>query len=199
MQTADTLTQTADTLTQTGTYVIDPVHSRVGFAARHAMVTMVRGSFDKFDGSGYFDIERPENSSVAVTIEAASIGTRHRERDAHLRSADFLDVAAHPAITFAATDVDQIGVRTYRVRGDLTIKGITKPVVVEAERTGWVIAPSGTHRVGFEGRTVINRKDWGIGWNKRLDAGGLLVSDDITIEFDISAVKSAATMSRGQN
>ena len=180
------------TLTQTGIYVIDPVHSRVGFAARHAMVATVRGSFNTFEGDGYFDIERPESSWADLTVDAASVDTRHDERDAHLRSADFLDAAVHPRITFSAVSIDQIGVRTSRVAGDLTIKGVTKTAVLEAERTGWLVEADGSQRIGFEGRGVINRKDWGLDWNKVLDVGGVLVGDHVTIEFEISAVKAAS-------
>jgi polyisoprenoid-binding protein YceI len=187
MQTAERM------LTQTGSYVIDPIHSFIGFATHHAAVAPVRGCFGSFEGIGYFDIERPESSMVDITIEASSIDTRHRERDAHLRSSDFLDVTSHPVITFSATSVDQIGVRSYRVTGDLVIKGITNPVVIEADRTGWVVEPDGSQRVGFEGRAVISRKDWGIGWNQLLDADDALTSDHITVEFDISATKSACT------
>lgn len=177
-------------ITQTGTYVIDPVHSRIGFAARHAMVAMVRGSFTSFEGGGYFDIERPESSAASVTIDSASVDTRHPDRDAHLRGDDFLDAASHPTITFSTVSVDQIGTTTYRVAGDLTLKGITAPVVFEAERTGWLLERDRNQRIGFEGRGVINRKDWGIGWNKLLDTGGVLVSDHVTVEFEISAVKT---------
>lgn len=180
------------TLTQTGTYVIDPAHSRIGFAVRHAMVSTVRGSFNVFGGGGYFDIERPESSMVTVTIDAASIDTRHPARDAHLRSEDFLDVAAHPTITFSAGSVEQIGRRNYRVVGDLTIRGVTQPVALEVERTGWLVEPDGGQRIGFEGRGVINRKEWGVGWNKVLDAGGVLIADHVTVELEISAVKTGA-------
>jgi polyisoprenoid-binding protein YceI len=178
------------TLTQTGTYVIDPALSRIGFAARHAMVTTVRGSFNRFEGGGYFDIERPENSAAVVSIDAASVDTRHPGRDAHLRSEDLLDVASHPSITFSALSVDQVGTRTYRVSGDLTVKGVTRPVVLEVERTGWLVESDGTQRIGFEGRGVINRQDWDVGWNRALDGGGVLVSDHVTLEFEISAVKA---------
>jgi polyisoprenoid-binding protein YceI len=180
------------TLTQTGTYDIDPVHSRIGFAVRHAMVATVRGSFNDFEGGGYFDIERPESSAATVTIDAGTVDTRHPDRDAHLRSEDFLDVASHPAITFSAVSIDQVGPSTYRVSGDLTIKGVTKPVVLEVERTGWLVESDGSQRIGFEGSGVLNRKDWGIGWNKLLDAGGVLISEHVTVEFEISAVKAPA-------
>lgn len=180
------------TLTQTGTYEIDPVHSRIGFAVRHAMVATVRGSFNGLEGGGYFDIERPESSTATITIDAATVDTRHPDRDVHLRSEDFLDVASYPEITFSAAWIDQVGPRSYRVSGELTIKGITRPVVVEVERTGWFVESDGSQRIGFEGSGVLNRKDWGIGWNKLLDAGGVLISEHVTVEFEISAVKASA-------
>jgi polyisoprenoid-binding protein YceI len=187
MQTAETM------LTQTGTYVIDPAHSRVGFAARYAMVSTVRGSFNSFRGGGFFDIERPESSAATLTIDASSIDTRHPDRDAHLRSEAFLDVITHPAITFAADSVEQIGVRTYRVEGDLTMKGITNRVALEVERSGWRVDPDGTQRIGFEGRAVVDRRNWDLTWNRVLDTGGVLVADEVTIEFEVTAVKTTIT------
>jgi polyisoprenoid-binding protein YceI len=133
--------------THTGTYVIDPVHSRVGFAARHAMLSTVRGVFDRINGGGHFDIERPENSFVDTTIDATSVDTRHHEGDVHRRSVDFLDVATHPEITFSGTSVEQVGVRTHRVIGDPTVKGITNPVVMVAEPTGWATQDDDTQRI----------------------------------------------------
>jgi polyisoprenoid-binding protein YceI len=185
MQTAEHM------LTQTGTYVIDPAHSRVGFAARYAMVSTVRGSFNSFQGGGYFDIERPESSAGTLTIDASSIDTRHAKRDSHLRSEDLFDVATHPTITFVADSVEQIGVRSYRVEGDLTIKGITNRAMLEVDRTGWLVERDGTQRIGFEGRGVINRRDWDLNWNRVLDGGGVLVADQVTIEFEVTAMKTS--------
>ena len=143
-------TDTAPTI-PTGTYAIDPTHSRIGFVARHAMVTKVRGSFNEFDGSGYFDTENPTSSHLQLTIKAASIDTRNADRDAHLRSNDFFDMETYPEITFASTAVEQIDAENYRVTGDLTIKGVTKPVTVDFEYTGTAVDPYGNHRIGFEG------------------------------------------------
>src|SRR5688500_11637258 len=112
--------------TLTGTYAIDPTHSRIGFVARHAMVTKVRGSFNEFDGSGYLDADDPRRSQLELTIQAASIDTRNAERDAHLRGNDFFAMDEHPQITFASTAVEPIGAERFRVTGDLTIKGVTK-------------------------------------------------------------------------
>jgi polyisoprenoid-binding protein YceI len=175
----------------TGNYTIDVAHSRIGFVARHAMVTKVRGGFDEFEGSGYFDAEDPGASHVELTIQTKSIDTRNADRDAHLRSNDFFDMEAHPTITFTSTAVERTGDDEYAVTGDLTIKGVTKPVTVEVEWGGAAVDPYGNLRIGFEGSTTVNRKDWGINWNAALEAGGLLVSDKVTLEFEVSAIKSA--------
>lgn len=176
--------------TLTGTYSIDPTHSRIGFVARHAMVTKVRGSFNEFDGAGYFDAEDPTRSNVKLTIKAASIDTRNADRDAHLRGNDFFDMENHPELTFASGTVEQLDAENYRVTGDLTIKGVTKPVTIDFEYTGTAVDPFGNHRVGFEGKTTVNRKDWGVTWNAALEAGGVLVSEKVTLEFEVSAVRT---------
>ena len=179
------------TATTTGSYTIDQTHSRIGFVARHAMVTKVRGSFNQFEGSGYFDAEHPANSRLNVTIVAASIDTRNADRDGHLRSNDFFDMDAYPTITFVSTDVVPVDATNYRVTGDLTIKGVTKSVTLDLEATGTALDPWGNARFGLEGSTVINRKDWGVSFNVALDAGGVLVGEKITLEFEISAIKNA--------
>jgi polyisoprenoid-binding protein YceI len=177
--------------TLTGRYSIDPSHSRVGFVARHAMVTKVRGSFNEFEGSGYFDAENPAASRLELTIQAASIDTRNADRDAHLRSNDFFDMENHPEIRFVSTAVEQLDADSYRVTGDLTIKGITKPVTVDFEYTGTAVDPYGNQRVGLEGSTTVNRKDWGVSWNAALDAGGVLVGEKVVLDFDVSAIGTA--------
>jgi polyisoprenoid-binding protein YceI len=179
--------------TLTGTYAIDPGHSRVGFVARHAMVTKVRGSFNEFDGSGYFDAENPARSHLQLTIKADSIDTRNADRDAHLRSNDFFDMATYPEITFASTAVEPADGENYRVTGDLTIKGVTKPVAVDFEFTGSAVDPFGNLRIGLEGRTTVNRKDWGVNWNAALEAGGVLVGEKVTLEFEVSAIRTEAS------
>jgi polyisoprenoid-binding protein YceI len=175
----------------TGTYAIDPTHSRIGFVARHAMVTKVRGSFNEFDGSGHFDAENPSNSSLQLTIQAASIDTRNADRDAHLKSNDFFDMENHPQITFSSTAVEQVDAENLRITGDLTIKGVTKPVTVDFEYAGAAVDPYGNQRIGFEGKTTVNRKDWGVNWNAALEAGGVLVSEKVTLEFEVSAIRDA--------
>jgi polyisoprenoid-binding protein YceI len=173
-----------------GTYMIDPAHSRVGFSARHAMVTKVRGSFNEFEGTGTFDAEEPSRSHLELTIKAASIDTRNADRDTHLRSNDFLDMDAHPDITFRSTAVEALGGSNFRVTGDLTIRGVTRPVTVDFEYTGSAVDPFGNSRVGLEGSTTINRQDWGVKWNAALEAGGWLVSDKVTLEFEVSAIRT---------
>ena len=186
------MTATGDPATLTGTYTIDPSHSRMGFVARHAMVTKVRGSFNEFEGSGHFDAEDPSRSHLQLTIQAASIDTRNADRDAHLRSNDFFDMETYPTITFVSTGVTRTGDGAYRVTGDLTIKGVSRPITVELEYTGTAVDPFGNQRIGFEGTTTVNRKDWGVNWNAALEAGGVLVSEKVTLEFDVSAIRSAA-------
>ena len=172
-----------------GSYSIDPAHSRIGFVARHAMITKVRGSFDEFEGGGSFDPANPENSSLRLKIKAASIDTRNADRDGHLRSNDFFDMEKYPDITFQSTAVKPVDATHFDVTGDLTVKETTKPVTIPLEFTGSAVDPFGNHRIGFEGSTEINRKDWGVNWNAALEAGGLLVSEKVTLEFDISAIR----------
>jgi len=176
--------------TLTGTYAVDPTHSRIGFVARHAMVTKVRGSFNEFEGSGYFDAETPANSRLQLTIQAASIDTRNADRDGHLKSNDFFDMENYPEIVFTSSTVEQVDDRNYRVTGDLTIKGVTKPVTVDFEYNGTAVDPYQNQRIGFEGRTTVNRKDWGVNWNVALDAGGVLVGEKVTLEFEVSAIRT---------
>lgn len=173
----------------TGTYTIDPTHSRVGFSARHAMVAKVRGSFKEFEGSGYFDATDPTNSNLDITIAAVSIDTRNEDRDAHLRSNDFFAMDDHPTITFQSTDIVPTGVDQFAVTGDLTIKGVTKPVTVDVEFTGSSQDPWGNTRVGLDGSVVINRKDWGVSFNAPLETGGVLIGEKVALEIELSLVK----------
>jgi len=175
----------------TGTYNIDPAHTRIGFVARHAMVTKVRGSFKEFGGSGYFDADDAMKSNLELTIQVASIDTGNSDRDAHLRSNDFLDLEAYPTISFKSTQVEQLSSDEYKVTGDLKIKDVTRPVTVVFEVSGPVQDPWGNNRIGLEGRAEINRKDWGVSFNVALEAGGLLVSEKVVLEFDVAAVKAA--------
>ncbi|HUR01102.1 MAG TPA: YceI family protein [Nonomuraea sp.] len=173
----------------TGTYTLDTGHSRLGFVARHAMVTKVRGSFADFAGTAVLDAEDPSRSHAEVTIQVASVDTGNAQRDEHLRTNDFFDAATYPEIRFVSTKAEALGEDNYRLTGDLTIKDITKSVAVDFEFAGTAVDPFGNQRVGFEGKTVINRKDWGVNFNAALEAGGVLVSEKITLEFDISAIR----------
>ncbi len=175
--------------TLTGEWVIDPTHSSIGFTARHAMVTKVRGTFEEFEGSAHLVAEDPTASTATVTIKVTSINTRNGQRDDHLRTNDFFDAPSFPEITFTSTGVQAQDATTFALTGDLTVKGTTKPVTVEFEHTGLATDPFGNLRAGFEGRTTINRSDYGVTWNAPLETGGVLVSDKIVLEFDISAVK----------
>ena len=175
----------------TGTFTIDPTHSRVGFVARHAMVTKVRGSFTEFSGSATLDAANPSASSAELTIAVASIDTANGQRDEHLRTNEFFDAPTYPEITFRSTGVEVLGAGSFALTGDLTIKGTTKPVTVEFVHTGVATDPYGNLRAGFEGKAVINRKDWNVSWNAALETGGVLVSEKITLEFDVSAIRNA--------
>jgi len=187
------MTETTTQATATdlsGDYTIDPSHTRLGFVARHAMVTKVRGQFDEFEGTAHVDTAEPANSNVRLTIKTASISTGNADRDAHLRSADFFDVEANPEITFVSTDVARNG-SEWEVTGDLTIKGVTRSVTIPFEETGSAVDPFGNTRVGFEGEITVNRKDWDLTWNAALETGGVLVSEKVKLEFDVSAIKNA--------
>ena len=179
----------------TGTYVIDPAHSTFAFVARHAMVTKVRGSFHEFDGTLTIDGEDPTRSTGSLKIVATSIDTGNEQRDGHLRSNDFFDMDNHPELTFQSTGIEAVNEYEYKVTGDLTIKGVTKPVTLDTEYIGAAVDPYGNLRIGFEAKTVVNRKDWGVNWNAPLEVGGVLVSEKVTIEIDISAIKQVSDSS----
>jgi polyisoprenoid-binding protein YceI len=181
---------TTDFQALTGTYTVDTAHSRFGFVARHAMVTKVRGAFNEFEGHAVIDGAEPRNSSVNVTLQVASVDTRNAQRDGHLRTNDFLDAEKYPTITFASTAITHEGGNEFLVTGDLTIKDVTKSITIPLEFTGAATDPFGNDRIGLEGSVVINRKDWGVSWNAALETGGVLVSEKVTLEFEISAIKS---------
>lgn len=184
----DETSKAVDTLT--GDYTIDPSHSRIGFQARHAMVTKVRGQFDEFEGTAHVDAENPANSTVTVTIKAASVTTGQAQRDGHLKTPDFFDIENYPEITFVSTTVSRDG-SDWTITGDLTINAVTKPVTIDFEETGSAKDPYGNLRVGFEGETTIERGEWGLNFNAALETGGVLVSEKVKLEFDISAIQNA--------
>ena len=173
-----------------GTWTIDPSHTRLGFVARHAMVTKVRGAFEDVAGTIVIDSANPSGSTAAVAVQLASINTGAPDRDAHMRSADFFDVEVNTEMTFASTTVKDNG-DEFVMLGDLTIKGITRPIELELEPTGVATDPFGNVRAGFEGEAELSRKDFGLTWNVALEAGGVLVSDKIKIQLDVSAIKTA--------
>lgn len=174
----------------TGDYVLDTAHPRIGFVVRQAMVTKVRGQFDEFEGKAHLDGDDPSKSSAQLTIQTKSIQTRIQRRNDHLRRA-FLDTDNHPTITFTSTKVEQVDGTNFKVTGDLTIRGVTKPVTVDFELTGAESDPWGDFRVGFEGKVTINRKDWGVSWNAALEGGGVLVGEKVTLELDVAAVRQS--------
>lgn len=173
-----------------GDYTIDTSHSRLGFTARHAMVTKVRGQFSDWSGTAHVDAANPAASKVELSIKTASIDTGSADRDGHLASADFFDAETNPDITFVSTQVSRSG-DDWTITGDLTIKGVAKPVTIEFEHTGSARDPFGNLRIGFEGSTTINRKDWGLTWNAALETGGVLVSEKIKLDLDVSAIRNA--------
>lgn len=168
-----------------GTWTVDPTHAEVGFVARHLMVAKVRGRFTEVSGTVEVG-ETLADTSVRALASAASISTNQADRDGHLRSGDFLDVEAYPELTFVSTSVTADS-----MTGDLTIKGVSRPVEIKVELDGIVTDPWGNTRAGFEGKAEISRKDFGLTWNVPLDGGGVLVSDKITIALDVSATKNA--------
>ncbi|MFG2971181.1 YceI family protein [Streptomyces sp. NPDC048288] len=175
----------------TGDYVLDPSHTRIGFVARHAMVTKVRGAFHQFEGTAHLDGTDPSRSTARIVIKTESIDTGVEKRDEHLRTNDFLDTPNFPDITFRTTKIETVSDEEYRVTGDLTIKNTTKPVSIDFEYTGNAVDPFGNLRVGLEGSVAISRKDYGVTWNAALEGGGVLVSDKVVLEFDISAIKKS--------
>lgn len=185
------MTQTQTPTTLTGDYDLDVAHSRLGFAAKHAMVATVRGHFTNWTGTVHLDEDNVANSSASLTIQADSVTTGNDDRDAHVRAEDFFHVEKHPEITFVSTSAEAKGDDEFVLTGDLTIRDTTKSVSIDFEKTGTSVDPWGGQRVGFEGKTRVSRKDWGLSFNVPLDGGGVLVSDKVTLEFDIALVRKA--------
>jgi polyisoprenoid-binding protein YceI len=175
----------------TGDYTIDPAHSRIGFAVRHAMVTNVRGEFAEYEGKLHLDGTDPAKATAELVIKVASVDTKQEQRDEHLRTGDFFAAETYPEIAFRSRSAEEVGDDTYRLHGDLTIKGVTRPVTLDLEFTGSATDPYGLNRVGFEGGTTIDRTDWGLTYNAALETGGVLIGEKVKLVLDISAVKSA--------
>lgn len=173
-----------------GNYTLDPTHTRLGFVTRHAMVSKVRGSFTELEGTASGDGADPSSAKVSVTVKTDSFTTGVADRDGHIKSGDFLEVDKYPEITFVSTDAAIKG-DDLELTGDLTIKGVTKSITIPFEFNGEAKDPFGNTRIGFEGKTKISRKDFGITWNAALETGGVLVSDEVTLELEVEAVAQA--------
>ena len=178
-------------------WTIDTAHTDVLFSAKHMMVTTVRGKFHDLEGTLRLDEANPTNSSAEIRIAAASLATGNGPRDGHLRSPDFFNTEAHPAIVFRSTAIEQVGTSDFRITGDLTIQETTRPIVFDATFLGFYTSMQGTRRVGLSARTIINRKDWGLGWNVALETGGWLVGENVTIEVEIAADEAAPAAREG--
>ncbi|MFD5450227.1 YceI family protein [Streptomyces sp. NPDC127100] len=176
----------------TGHWTIDRPHSRIGFSVRHAMVTTVRGAFTDFDSTLYFDGARPSESRADLVIRVGSVDTGVEQRDAHLVGTDFFDARRYPEMVFHSTSTTHEGGETFLMTGDLTIRGVTRPVDLQLDYLGSVVDPFGFERVGFDGTTTIDRTEWGLVYNQRLKAGGTMVSEKVRLQFDISAIRSTA-------
>jgi polyisoprenoid-binding protein YceI len=174
----------------TGEWIIDPAHSRIGFSVRHAMVTTVRGAFTDYQSRLYFDGRDPSRSQAEIVVSTGSVDTGVEQRDAHLVGRDFLDSRAYPRMRFTSTAVELAGAELYRMAGDLTIKDITRPVVLELTYIGHVTDPFGYDRVGFDGTTTINRSEWGLTYSTKLAEGGAMVSEKVRLQFDIAAIRA---------
>jgi polyisoprenoid-binding protein YceI len=176
----------------TETFTIDPAHSSIGFAVKHMMVATVRGRFGEFSGK----VELPDGDAsrarAEFAIQAASVDTNVGPRDEHLRSADFFDAANHPELRFVSSRVQSLGGDRYQADGELTMRGVTRPVSLEVELGERIRDPWGNERIGLSARGKLNRKDWGLNWNQALEAGGMLVSEEVKLEIDAALVASQA-------
>lgn len=172
-------------------WAIDPSHTGVSFSVRHMMISTVRGEFHKVSGTVDFKPEHPAQSAIDVKIETASVDTRDEKRDGHLKSADFFDAEKFPVMEFKSDKIEELSKTHGKVHGTLTIKGISKPVVLDVEYNGMQKAPWGTTNAGFSAKGKINRKDWGLNWNVALESGGILVGDDVKIDIEAEIVQQA--------
>jgi polyisoprenoid-binding protein YceI len=176
-------------LARADTWQIDPAHTSVEFTVRHMMISNVKGVFQRTAGTITTNGNDPASAKIDATIDASSVDTRVAKRDAHLKSPDFLDVAKFPTITFKSTKVEAAGPNKWNVTGDLTLHGVTKPVVIAVEGSGAPIQVMGKTRAGASATATIKRSDFGLTWNKALEAGGVMVGDDVAISIDVEAVK----------
>lgn len=174
-----------------GDWDLDPGHTRIGFSAKHAMVANVRGAFNDVTGRLHVDFDDPDRSTAEIVLKVESIDTRNAQRDEHLRSADFFDAKKWPEIVFRSSRIEEVGDNALVVSGDLTIRDVTKPITIPIEFTGVETDAFGALRAGFEGTRRIDRREFGLEWNMALDSGGWLVSEKVTLEFELSAIKRA--------
>ncbi|KJY36358.1 YceI family protein [Streptomyces sp. NRRL S-495] len=175
----------------TGDWTIDTTHSEIGFAVRHAMVTNVKGRFTEYEGKLHLDGTTPTNSRADLVIKVASIDTNQAQRDEHLRTSDFFAAESFPEMRFRSTAAERVGDESYRMSGELTIKDVTRPITLDLDFTGHAVDAYGADRVGFEGKAVLDRTDWGLTYNAALETGGVLIGEKVKLTFDISAVKAA--------
>jgi polyisoprenoid-binding protein YceI len=171
------------------TWTIDPAHSAAQFQVKHLMISTVRGEFSKMSGKAVFDGKNYATLNVEATIQVASISTREPKRDEHLRSADFFDAAGHPAITFKSKQVQDIQGNKFKLVGDLTIRGVTKTVVLDVEATPAIKGMNKETRIGAQATTRLNRQDFGVKWNRSLDSGGVVVGDEVQVIIDLELVQ----------
>jgi polyisoprenoid-binding protein YceI len=172
-------------------WTIDNAHSQIQFAVRHMMISNVHGGFEKFSGTIDFDENDPVRSLLSIQIEGASLNTKEPKRDEHLRSADFFNVAQYPYMTYKSKRMEQADATHGRIIGDLTIRDVTREVILDVEYAGQAKSPWGTVSAGFNAQTKINRQDWNLNWNKALETGGVLVGDEIKINIDLEVVQQA--------
>lgn len=184
------MTATATQPGTTTTWNVDPAHAEIGFAVRHLMISTVRGRFGQVQGTVVLDETKPENAKIDVTIDVTSIDTRQEMRDNHLRSADFFDVANHPTMHFVGKKVSGDIKGEFQIAGDLTIRGTTREVTLNASLQGRGIDPWGNDRAGFEASTKISRADFGLTWNQSLETGGVVVGDEVKISIDVELIKA---------
>ena len=178
---------TTRTVLPTGTWTVDPAHSNVEFSAKHLGIATVRGAFNEFEGS--FEVGEDGSAKARGTVEVVSIDTNEDQRDTHLRSEDFFHADVHPQLSFESTEIRPVDEDAFLIHGDLTMRGVTRPIVLEAELQGTEIDPWGNERVALEARGQLNRREWGMTFNQALGSGNMLVSDKIKLSIDISAVK----------
>lgn len=176
----------------TTTWTVDPMHAELGFGVRHLMISTVRGRFGKVEGTAEVDDANPNNSKIEVTVDVNSIDTRQEMRDNHLRSADFFDAANHPTMHFVSTRIDGDVSKTFKVMGDLTIRGTTRPVTLDVTLEGRAKDPWGNDRAGFSATGHINRHDFGLNWNQALEAGGVTVGAEVKLTLDVEIVRQSA-------